>query len=215
MSRILAFLAALLLVLSCLIAAADQPAVPVDALGGTSWLNPEGVEFHFTGDAALFFSFDPAQTMYRRIDAGLYMTTPATDVGGPYIVADSARLCTFILDNASLLVDDLADEAGPLPFTYVNHSVELAGTRWQNEYGEPFVFSEDCAVFSNPLTITSYARTSTSIGAYYEISFGPNGEMYYEPDRPCALLWDGSFLRLYTSRDGQSALWLTFTPISE
>ncbi|MBR3764574.1 MAG: hypothetical protein IKK57_08520 [Clostridia bacterium] len=213
MSRLTALALALILSVTILMPAAAMTPPHVDTLGGTSWQNEEGVEFHFTAAAELFFSYTPGQTVYSRLIEGLYVALPFAGEDDAIILDAGTQVCTFTSDGTILLI--VADGAVLATFTRVDRTADLAGTRWQNEYGEPFEFSEDGKMFSSSLTFACYARTSASIGAYYEMSFGPDGEMYYEPDFPCALLWDGSCLRLYTSRDGQSTLWLTFTPMGE
>ena len=169
MSRIVSVVLALLLVLTCLSAAAE-PLLPIEVLGGTSWRSPDGVEFHFTGDAGVFFSYDSTQPLYRRIGTDLYMSSPSTDPCGPFLVLDSARRCTFALDGVTLLMDDPGDDAAPVAFTYISYPTLLAGTRWLDEHGTIFEFSADGLEFTCGCYGMLFARTLSSLGAYYEMS---------------------------------------------
>ena len=215
MSRIVSVVLALLLALTGL-AAAAEPLLPTEVLGGTSWRSPDGVEFHFTGDAGVFFSYDPTQPLYRRIATDLYMTSPSTDPCGPFLVLDSARRCTFVLDGVTLLMDDLGDDAAPVAFTYVSYPTLLAGTRWLDEQGTIFEFSADGLEFTCGCYGMLFARTLSSLGAYYEMTItAATRERWYEPDAPYALLPDGDILRVYATKDGLPVLWQTFTRITD
>lgn len=215
MSRILSLLAAFLLALVCLPAGAEQSAIPLQTLGGTTWRSPEGIEFHFTGNARLFFSFDPEQPMYHFIGDGLYITTPAAHVGGPYVVLDSARLCAISFDSSALLVDDQHDDAAPLVFTYVDYPTLLAGTRWLDPEGTIFEFSADSMDFTCGCYGVLFSRTQCSFGAYYEMTIGTDREKWFDPSVPFAFLPDGNTLRVYGTRDDVPYLWQTFTRIAD
>lgn len=215
MSRFAALALALLISLTCLLPAAAQAPVRVDALGGTTWQSEAGVMYHFTAAAELFFSYTPGQTTYTRLSEGLYVSLPFSNVNGAFVLGSSSQTFTFLPDGTTLLVSPTEDGAAPLTFNRFDRTAILAGTRWQNEHGELLVFSPDGEMFSSPVTGQCFARTSASVGAYYEMSFGPVDELYYEPDRPCALLTDGYFLYLYVSVGGQSILQQTFIPANE
>ncbi len=215
MSRILSLLTAILLALAWLPAAAEQPVTPLSTLGGTSWRSPEGVEFHFTGNAKLFFSFDPEQPMYHFIGDGLYLTTPPAPVGGPYVILDSARVCEFTFDGRTLLVDDRYDNAAPLVFTYIDYPARLAGTRWLDPDGTIFEFSADSMDFTCGCYGVLYSRTQSSFGAYYEMTIGTDRKQWFDPSAPFALLPDGDTLRAYGTKNGDPYLWRTFTRITD
>lgn len=215
MSRIISLLAVLLLALACLTAAAEPPAIPVTSLGGTSWVSTDGITYHFTGNPRLFFSFDPDQPMYHFIGDSLYLTTPAAEVGGPYIVLDSARVCEFTFDGDTLLISDRYDADAQRVFCRVDFTASVANTRWQGEHGDIFEFSADGMEFSCWQNTHYFARTQSSLGAYYEMTIGMDGERWYEPDRPFALLLDGDTLRVYGTRDDVPYLWQTFTRIAD
>lgn len=214
MSRILSLLMAILLTLACVPAYADQSAVSLAALGGTSWVSPAGIEFHFTGNPKLFFSFDPEQPMYHYIGDNMYLTTPTADVGGPYIVLDSAQVFEFTLNGETLLIRDRYDEASQQVFRRVDFTADVANTRWQGEHGDVFEFSADGMEFSCWQNAHYFARTQSALGAYYEMTIGMDGERWYEPDTPFALLLDGDTLRVYGTKNGTPYLWQTFTRIT-
>lgn len=215
MSRIISLMAALLLAVALLPAAAQDAGVPMEALGGTSWRSPEGILFHFTGNARLFFSFDQSQPMYHLINGSHYLAGPASDVGGPYLVNDSARRCDFTFDGRTLLVDDIADSAEPFAFTYINYPATLAGTRWLDEHGTIFEFSADSTVFTCGCYGQNFSRTQRSLGAYYEMSAGTPSGQWYDPDAPFAILPDGDVLRVYATKGTLPVLWQTFTRITD
>lgn len=215
MSRIVSVVLALLLALTCLSAAAE-PLLPMEVLGGTSWRSPEGIEFHFTGDAHLFFSYDKSQPMYHQINGNHYVTGPSSDVCGPYLVNDSSRRCTFALDDTRLLVDDIADGADPVVFTYISYPTILAGTRWLDEHGTIFEFSADGQEFTCGCYGMLFARTLSSLGSYYEMTISvKDRERWYDPGAPYAILPDGDILRVYATEGTLPVLWQTFTRITD
>ena len=217
MSRVLSLLAAFTLALACLPAAAEQPVTPVTALGGTSWRSPEGVEFHFTGNAKLFFSFDPEQPMYHFIGDGLYLTTPPAPVGGPYVVLDSARVCEFTFNGHTLLLRDRYDTDSQQVFSRIDPLADLVGTWWQGENGDLYEINiyRDDSLFACWISGHILSRTEDSLGAYYPVTVDKDGVKHYDTDAPFALLPDGDTLRVYGTKDGTPYLWQTFTRITD
>ena len=214
MTRFFALLTALVLMLACLPALTETPSPAGPALpGGTTWRSPEGVRYHFTAAAELFFSYVPGNPTYRLVDGCQYAELPATNVAGTFIMKAAPAQVEFTREGDKLTM--VRDGAPDVVFTREDQLLSLSGTRWADADGNIFVLSGGARDFSCEATGQLFTRATGDPGVFCEMTIRPDGSAEYDPGRPFALLSDGWHLNLYVSVDGQSILRQTFYPVKD
>lgn len=211
MSRILALLAALLLVLSCPPAMADETIPPYS---GTSWLSEEGWLYTFSGNGMVFYA-DIMYPGYVAIAPGMYVPIRAIASDGYIINPDDTPYILLHDGDTLMLKQSTPDDVVTLTFSQVDNTAALSGTSWQNEHGEIFTFSGDANEFFSPVTGQFFQRSPEASGSYYALAIGPDGERYDDPDAPYSFRYEDNKLHVYTVNGRLMIYWQTFTPVAE